>query len=164
MTTIVDDAVRAWIGREYPARRIHVGRTDVERFAIATGDDDPLCQDLVAARAAGYPDLVAPLGFVAALAAHSQLLVPREQLRPDGLVEEQYPPLPLRRVVVGEVDLRFHRRVIAGETITVRKRLADIRERLARDGTTMVVLDFERRYEDEAGEAVAEERYAVIVR
>lgn len=164
MTPLVDPAVRAWIGREYPPRAILVGRNDVVRFAIATGDDDPLCYDPQAARAVGYPDVVAPLGFVAVLAAHSQLLVPRRQLRADGLVEEEYPPLPLGRVVVGEVEVRYHRRVVAGEVITVCKRCLDIHERRGADGSPLVVLDMERRYQDEEGLAVAEERYAVVLR
>ena len=162
--TLVSDEARAWVGREYPARVIPVGRNDILRYAIATGEEDPIHLDVEAARAAGHRDLVAPPNFVSVLAAHSQLFVARSRLREDGLVEEQYPPLPVRRIVVGEIALRFLADICAGDEITVVKTLTGITERQARDGAAMVVLDFERRYVDAAGTTVAEERYAVVVR
>ena len=161
---LISDEARTWIGRGYPPRTIPVGRNDIVRFAIATGEDDPVHHDVEAARAAGYRDILAPPGFVSVLAAHSQLFVDRSRLRGDGLVEEQYPPLPVRRIVVGEIALRFHADICAGDEITVAKTLVDMNQRQARDGAAMVVIDFERRYLDASGSAVADERYAVVVR
>ena len=162
--TVISDEARAWIGREYPPRTIPVGRNDIVRFAIATGEDDPIHHDVDAARAAGFRDIVAPPGFVSVLAAHSQLFVPRSRLREDGLVEEQYPPLPLKRIMVGEIALRFGDDICAGDEITVSKTLVGMNEREGRDGSTMVVIDFERRYRNQDGADVAGERYAVVVR
>jgi len=164
VTGLITAEARQWIGREYEAQTVAVSRNDIVRFAIATGADDPVHVDAAAARRAGWADVVAPPGFVSLLAAYSQLLVPRSRLRQDGLVDEQYPPLPVNRVMVGEVDVRFHRPVVAGDEITVSKRLLDMAERTGRDGEAMVVLDFERRYVEGNGVLVAEERYAVIVR
>lgn len=162
--TLISDEARTWVGREYPARTIPVGRNDIVRFAIATGEEDPIHHDVDAARAAGYRDVVAPPGFVSVLAAHSQLFVARSRLRADGLVDEQYPPLPVKRVMVGEIALRFFEDICAGDEITVRKTLVDINQREARDGAAMVIIDFERRYCNAAGATVADERYAVVVR
>ena len=162
--SLISAEARAWIGREYPARTIPVGRNDIVRFAIATGEDDPVHHDVDAARAAGHRDVLAPPGFVSVLAAHSQLFVPRSRLREDGLVEEQYPPLPVKRIMVGEIALRFHEDICAGDEITVVKTLIDMNQREARDGAAMVVIDFERRYSNQTGAAVADERYAVVVR
>ena len=162
--TLISDEARAWIGREYPSRTIPVGRNDIVRFAIATGEDDPVHHDADAARAAGYRDVLAPPAFVSVLAAHSQLFVPRSRLRADGLVEEQYPPLPVKRIMVGEISLRFGEDICAGDEITVSKTLVGMTEREGRDGAPMVVIDFERRYRNQDGADVADERYAVVVR
>ena len=40
-----------------------VSRAKVREFAEAVGESSPLCSDVEAARAAGYPDLVAPVTF-----------------------------------------------------------------------------------------------------
>jgi acyl dehydratase len=164
MSALISDEARSWIGRDYGSRTISVGRNDIARFAIAMGIDDPVHFDAEAARQAGHRDVVAPPNFVSALGAMSQLFVSRSHLRADGLVGEQYPPLPVKRVLVGEIELRFHREICAGDEITVSKKLVDMRERDARDGTPMVMIDIERRYSDQADELVAEERYSVIVR
>jgi acyl dehydratase len=164
MSGLISDEARTWIGRDYGSRTISVGRNDIARFAIAMGIDDPVHFDAGAARDAGHRDVLAPPNFVSALGAMSQLFVPRSQLRDDGLVGEQYPPLPVKRVLVGEIELLFHHEICAGDEITVSKKLVDMREREGRDGTPMVMIDIERRYTDQAGDLVAEERYSVIVR
>lgn len=161
---LISEEARSWIGHDYGSRTISVGRNDIARFAIAMGIEDAVHFDAGAARRAGYRDVVAPPNFVSALGAMSQLFVPRSHLREDGLVGEQYPPLPVKRVLVGEIELRFHRDICAGDEITVSKKLVDMREREGRDGTPMVMLDIERRYLDQDSELVAEERYSVIVR
>jgi len=160
---LISDEARTWIGRDYGSVTIAVGRNDIIRFALATGEEDPVHLDPEAARRAGWRDVVASPGFLSVLAAYSQLMVSRSQLRQDGLVHEQYPPLPVSRVVIGEVDQRFCRPIVAGDEITVSKRLVGMTEREGREGT-MVVIDFERRFVGEDAELVAEERYSVVVR
>jgi acyl dehydratase len=163
MSGLISEEARAWIGRDYGSVTIAVGRNDIVRFALATGEEDPVHLDTEAARRSGWRDVVASPGFLSVLAAYSQLLVPRSRLRHDGLVHEQYPPLPVNRVVIGEVDQQFHRAIVAGDEITVSKRLVGMTEREGRQGA-MVVIDFERRYIDQEDMLVAEERYSVVVR
>jgi acyl dehydratase len=58
---VVDDS---FVGRALPPSPVYqVGRERLREFATAIGEASPLCHDLDAARAAGYPDLVAPPTF-----------------------------------------------------------------------------------------------------
>lgn len=51
------------IGKSYPPATYAVGREKIREYALAVGEADPLHLELEAARAAGYPDLVAPPMF-----------------------------------------------------------------------------------------------------
>ena len=53
----------AAIGKEYPPSVYAVGREKVREYAVAVGESNPLHIDVEAARAAGYPDVVAPPMF-----------------------------------------------------------------------------------------------------
>ena len=54
----------SYLGRALPpAPPYQVGREKIRDFASAIGERNPLCHDLDAARAAGYPDLLAPPTF-----------------------------------------------------------------------------------------------------
>src|SRR5271166_3904501 len=55
---------RDYIGRSFPpSEPYEVSRVKIAEFADAIGDPSPLCRDRDAARAAGYPDVVAPPTF-----------------------------------------------------------------------------------------------------
>ena len=59
---------RALVGRSYPPSAVYeVGRAKIAEFARAIGEDSPLHRDAEAARAAGYPDVIAPPTFAIAL-------------------------------------------------------------------------------------------------
>lgn len=103
-----------FVGRVYPAGEPYqVGREKVREFATATGETSPLCHDVEAARAAGHPDLVAPVtfGIVVSLPAGERVVAD-----PDL-------GLDYSRVVHGEQRFEFTRAVHAGDelhaTVTV---------------------------------------------
>ena len=55
---------RDYIGRSFPpSEPYEVSRVKIAEFADAIGDPSPLCRDRDAARAAGYPDVIAPPTF-----------------------------------------------------------------------------------------------------
>ena len=57
----VDDSL---IGRTYPPSRVYeVSREKIREFADAIGDASPLYRDPEAAKAHGYPDVIAPPTF-----------------------------------------------------------------------------------------------------
>ncbi|WP_054813909.1 FAS1-like dehydratase domain-containing protein [Nocardia arizonensis] len=55
---------RDFIGREFgPVGPYEVSREKIRDYALATGDPHPVYLDPEAARAAGYPDVIAPPSF-----------------------------------------------------------------------------------------------------
>jgi acyl dehydratase len=53
-----------YVGRTFePSEPYEVSRVKIAEFADAIGDSSPLCRDRPAARAAGYPDVIAPPTF-----------------------------------------------------------------------------------------------------
>ena len=54
----------SFVGRVYPATEPYeVGREKIREFADAIGDDNPAYRDKAAAKALGYPDVIAPPTF-----------------------------------------------------------------------------------------------------
>jgi acyl dehydratase len=59
---------KALIGKEYPkSAPYEVGREKIRDFATAIGDHNPIYHDEAAAKAAGYPDIIAPPTFLTTL-------------------------------------------------------------------------------------------------
>jgi acyl dehydratase len=99
---------RALVGRSYPPSAVYeVGREKIAEFATAIGSDDPVHRDPEAARAAGYPDVIAPPTFaiVITLGAANVVLT-------DPEVEFDY-----SRVVHGEQRFTHHRPIRAGDRL-----------------------------------------------
>jgi acyl dehydratase len=96
------------VGRSYPPSAVYeVGRAKIAEFAAALGSTDPVHLDPGAARAAGYPDVIAPPTFaiVVTLGAADVVLA-------DPDVELDY-----SRVVHGEQRFTHHRPIRAGDRL-----------------------------------------------
>ena len=97
------------VGREFPPTAPYlVGREKVREFARALHSSDPLHLDPIAARAAGYADVVAPTTFPIVLQDFTlqQLLA-----QPDsGIV--------LSRVLHAEQRFQYTRPIVAGDELT----------------------------------------------
>ena len=122
---------RSLIGRESEPVVHDVERTAIRRFADALGDPNPLYQDEAVAKAAGYPALVAPPTFAAALTANDRF---RHSL-----------DLGTRSILHSEQQLEYARALVAGDRITVVSRVADVLERPSASGPMDVIV-----LEDEA--------------
>ncbi len=96
------------VGHAYPPTEPYlVSREKIAEFATAIGADDAAYRDPEAARALGYPDVVAPPTFLTVIAsAGTRLLVEDEQLG-----------LDFTRVVHGDQRFRFTRPVRAGDRL-----------------------------------------------
>lgn len=141
---------RALIGKIYPSPEPYqVGREKVREFAAAIGETSPICRDLAAARAAGYPDLVAPLTFAFALT-----------MRVSGVAFAD-PELELayELAVHGEQQFSYQRPIVAGDEITVRCRIADIAVRGRNE-----VLTSHFTLTDARGQTVATTREVIVTR
>jgi acyl dehydratase len=118
----------SYVGRELPpSPPYQVGRERVREFATAIGDRNPLCHDLDAARAAGYPDLVAPPTFPVVFT------MPQIErfLRDPGFGWR------FEGTVHGDQKIEFHRPVHAGDELVTVVRVAGLR---TRGGTHMLTL------------------------
>jgi acyl dehydratase len=140
---------RSLVGRESEPTVVEVERGMIRRFAEALGDPNPLSVDEAAARAAGFPSLVAPPTYPAALALNERF---RQSL-----------DLGTRLVLHSEQQIEYGRPVVAGDRLTLRSRVADVQER-AGAGGPMDVLVLEDEARDPQGQLVFRSRATLVLR
>ena len=117
----------SFVGRSYPPTPPYlVGREKIREFAAALGDDNPVCTDVAAARALGYPDLIAPPTFAIVLS-----LPAAEQIICDPALG-----LDFTRVVHGDQRFALHRAIGAGDELTVVATVEAIRSLAGNDIVT----------------------------
>lgn len=140
---------RSLIGRESEPTVHEVEKGAIRRFADALGDPNPIYQDEVAAKAAGFPGLVAPPTFAVALASNERF---RHSL-----------DLGTRSILHGEQLFEYGRALVAGVRVTVTSRVADVLERPGASGPTdVIVIEDEGR--DDEGELLFRSRATLILR
>jgi acyl dehydratase len=116
-------------GREFPPTEPYlVGREKVREFARAVFSTSPLNFDPVAARAAGYPDVVAPPTFAVVVQERTlaQLLTD-----PDAGVD-------FTRVVHGDQRFSYVRPIVAGDELTATLTVSSVK---SLGGHSMVTAD-----------------------
>jgi acyl dehydratase len=107
------------VGKSWPPTTYAVGREKIREFAHATGESDPLCLDLDAARAAGFDDLVAPPMFAVVYGM-------------PALAPAMFDPevgIDFARLVHGGQQFSWGALVVAGDEITTTATLTDVSER-----------------------------------
>lgn len=85
-----------------------VSRSQLRAFATAIGESDPVHHDLVAARAAGHPDLVAPPTYPVVVAFDAM----------NALLADPGVGIDLRHVIHAEQRFESVRPVYAGDGLT----------------------------------------------
>lgn len=128
---------------------IIVTADDIRDFAQALGDSNPLYLDRQAARAAGYPDVIAPPMFCM-------------RLRGGKMLPEVPLPPGLMSLHAGQ-DIEFHGEIVAGRTYTLSARVAAVYEKTGRRGPMDIIVR-ETRITDAKGRAVVNIRERQIVR
>lgn len=107
-----------FIGRAYPVSAPYfVGREKIREFARAVGEVNPMFFDCLAARALGYPDLIAPPTFATVVAMESSHVV---MFDPDL-------GLDFTRVVHAEQSYAYSRPICAGDELIVSTMIDNIR-------------------------------------
>ncbi len=139
----------AAVGKEFPPTRYAVGREKIREYALATGEREPLHLDVDAARAAGFPDLVAPPMFCVVYAAPS--------IWP-AVVDPEV-GIDFARMVHGGQEFRWGPLVVAGDEIETTVRVESIEERA---GLGFFV--FASTSTNQAGETVCTGTWTNIVR
>jgi acyl dehydratase len=117
----------SFVGRSYPPSAPYVvGREKIREFAAALGDDNPACTSVAAARALGYPDLVAPPTFaiVVSMPAAEQVMLDPEF------------GLNFARVVHGDQRFELRRAICAGDELQAAVTVENIRTLAGNDIVT----------------------------
>jgi acyl dehydratase len=118
----------SFIGRVYPSRGTYlVGREKVREFARAVRSESPVSLDVEAARAAGFPDLVAPVTFPIALAMKAAEVV----------IMDPELGLDYSAVVHGEQGFSFARPLMAGDELEIVVTIENIRSAAGNDMITV---------------------------
>jgi len=137
------------IGKTYPAVQYAVGREKIREFAAAVGESNPLHLELEVARAAGYPDLVAPPMFAVVYAGRA--VVP-------ALFDPEL-EINFAMLLHGGQEFVWGPVVLAGDEITTTATVKDVTERA---GLRFFV--FESVSENQRGESVCTGAWTHIVR
>lgn len=128
---------------------VTVTADDIRDFARAVGDLNPLYLDRQAARAAGYPDVIAPPMFCM-------------RLRGGKMLPEVPLPAGLMSLHAGQ-EIEFHGETVAGRAYTLSARVADVYEKTGRSGPMNIIVR-ETRVTDADGRLVVSIRERQIVR
>ncbi|MGH3939709.1 MAG: FAS1-like dehydratase domain-containing protein [Pseudonocardiaceae bacterium] len=140
----------SFVGRSYAAADSYqVGREKIREFAQAIGDDDALYRDSDAARAAGYPDVIAPPTFAIILSMKAQQL----------LVGDPEFGLDFSRVVHGDQSFTHHRPIHAGDELATTLHVDGI---LTKGGNDLLTVRCE--ITDGTGAPVTTARSMLVVR
>ena len=140
----------SFVGRTYPPSPAYfVSREKIREFADAIGDDNPLYRDVVAARAAGHPDVIAPPTF--------PTIVNLKAI--EDIVADPKLGLDWSRVVHGEQSFRSRRPIVAGDNLVV---IATIEKIMARAGNDFLTLRVD--INAESGEQIADAHAVLVAR
>lgn len=140
----------SFAGREYPPEGVYeVCREKIREFAEAIGERHPAHTDPAAARALGYPDVIAPPTFAVVVAQRSDA---RLVLDPEAGID-------FSRVVHGEQRFVHHRPITAGDRLVATLHVDSVREA---GGHAMVTTRSE--IATTGGEAVCTATSTIVVR
>ena len=159
---LLTEEARRWIGRAYPDEEFTATRDSIRRFAYATRESNPIHFDRDAARAAGYPDVIAPPMYYTVLRTAPYHTVPLDALGKDGFTEGDLPPIAFTRGMAGESQVRWYAPIVAGDLMRTKKKLADIYVKKGRSGA-LVFLVFEFEFRRESGELAVTERFVRVL-
>ncbi len=128
-------------GRVYPPfGPYQVGREKVREFSAAVGATREVHHDLAAARAAGFPDLVAPTTFAVIIAQQAEA----------QLIEDPAAGIDFSRVVHADERFVHNRPLVAGEEVLTVLTVESIKERA---GLAMVSTRCDIHAQNDTGEA-----------
>ena len=159
MTRLLTDDLAALVGKEvvYEAPE-EIGRAAIRYFATAIGSDNPVYRDPEFARLHGFTDVIAPPTFVCE--TNQFIAKPPDA---DGYAGHSWDiEVPGTRLVRGGNEYELVRPVGPVDRITVSWRIADLTERTAANGRSLLILLSEAVYTDHTGEIVARNRETLI--
>ena len=144
----------SFVGRAFASSEPYlVGREKIREFAAALGDGNPACTSVEAARALGYPDLVAPPTFA--------ITFRDEQADTGSLLRDL--GTDVSRLLHGEQEFEIFRQLRPGETYLCRSTVVEQYEKTGKSGPMGFVVR-ETTVTDHENEIVAKARGITVVR
>jgi acyl dehydratase len=137
-------------GRTYPPTWVYeVSREKIKEFADSIGDSNPIYLDPEAARAAGYPDVIAPPTFLMIINLRATNVI----------IHDPELGLDYGRMVHADQIFEYTRPVRAGDRLTITTTVDDITARLGNDFLTI-----RAEINTDEGELVCTTRATLVVR
>lgn len=132
---------------------LEIERDKVREFALAVGEDNPVCFDTEEAQRAGFPDIVAPPTFTV---TQMWKLPVADRERRLGV------SLDRRRVLHGEQEFVYRRLPFAGEILSAAMRISRDETKRGGRGGAMRFVTYETRFTDAQGEEILTAHYTLI--
>lgn len=151
MTSVLNDALLANIGRQSEPVRELVTRRDIRKYAIATGNRQRKYLD---------GDQAPPMFHVALFWDVVEL----DELSPDGVsIDRLLPKFPLEKAMAGGLHIEYHRPVHPGDWLTATRTLSNIYEKVGRSGP-LIFYEVDMDIVDDDGNLVIREKTTRILR
>ena len=135
------------VGHETTPQTGTIADADVRQFADAIHDDNPLFRDPAAAERAGFADVPTPPTFITRF---------RVAFAEAGLDPERM------QVLHGEQEYTYTRPLVVGDTLTVRHRVATLRQSTRAGG--MAIMTLEQLANTPDGQQIASGKSTLIIR
>lgn len=140
---------RSLIGSVSEPYTVEVEKGAIAKFATAIGDSNPVYFDPDAAKAQGYPGIIAPPTFPVSFMPAEEPVWTRD--------------LDRRRILAGEQSFHYERPIVVGDVLTCRAHFLDVQDKEGRSGKMELLLQ-EVRGVDAAGGLVFRHRKTTIYR
>ncbi|MCX6003943.1 MAG: MaoC family dehydratase N-terminal domain-containing protein [Chloroflexi bacterium] len=137
---MLTEEIRNLIGKSTSAKTYEIEKGAIRRFADAVGDPNPLYRDEEYARNSRYGSVIAPPGFFG---------WPVEQDRDSAIIIDIPPELvtvlgqagyPFSSVVDGGIEYEFFLPIRAGDVLTAKTTVRNIRERAGSTGSIVLII------------------------
>jgi acyl dehydratase len=134
------EAIQKYVGRSSRRDIGHLRSIDMQRFAVAVGDDLPITMNAAVAAAAGLPDVAAPPLFLSTVMGWDAG-PPESGLHADGVAPGGLADLPVGglRLMGGGQSLEFLRPVVAGTRVVVETSVKDVELKEGRSGPLLLI-------------------------
>ena len=153
------DEMKSVVGKESEPWPYEVTTTSVRAFARGVGYTDPVYFDENAAKAAGYRSLPAPPTYLG-----TAVFIPGRSHDVFSGPTEGQPQLRhgLKNVLDGGTETEYFEQICAGDTLTVRTKVVDLKTRESGKLGKMLIATTETTYTNQDGKRAAVQHSQVI--
>lgn len=158
---MIPKEVLALIGKESSPVEMEVEKGAIKRYAAAVGEANPLYLDYEYAKKSKYRNIIAPPGFFGWPAKGATGGMQDEEVAElrGAFAKAGYP-----RILDGGQEYEYYAPVRAGDTLTAKRKIADMYEKDTKGGGKLMFIIAETTYINQNGVQVAKMRQTWIGR